>query len=160
MRGRRPKQTAVKILEGNPGKRRLNAAEMQPEPGVPDPPEVLNLDPVALDEWNRIAPQLAALGVLTRLDAVALSAYCMRFARMIESQKLIDRYGMLLLEGKKIRRNPAIRFWNDALRELLRWGVEFGLTPASRSRIRIEKPQEEDALDQFLRRGTTPARVN
>ena len=30
-RGRKPKPTAVKVLEGNPGKRSLNTAEPKPE---------------------------------------------------------------------------------------------------------------------------------
>ena len=30
-RGRKPKPTAVKVLEGNPGKRQLNEMEPQPE---------------------------------------------------------------------------------------------------------------------------------
>jgi hypothetical protein len=31
MRGRRPKPTRLKVLTGNPGKRRLNATEPKPE---------------------------------------------------------------------------------------------------------------------------------
>ena len=34
-RGRKPKPTAVKVLEGNPGKRSLNTAEPKPEKKAP-----------------------------------------------------------------------------------------------------------------------------
>ena len=36
MAGRKPKPTAVKKLEGNPGKRKLNTKEPNPGKGMPD----------------------------------------------------------------------------------------------------------------------------
>ncbi|MGF0034338.1 hypothetical protein ACQRBN_15455 [Bariatricus sp. SGI.154] len=39
MAGRKPKPTAVKKLEGNPGKRKLNTKEPVPEKGMPICPE-------------------------------------------------------------------------------------------------------------------------
>jgi hypothetical protein len=36
MAGRKPKPTAVKKLEGNPGKRKLNTKEPVPAKGLPD----------------------------------------------------------------------------------------------------------------------------
>jgi hypothetical protein len=36
MAGRKPKPTALKKLEGNPGKRKLNAKEPVPAKGMPD----------------------------------------------------------------------------------------------------------------------------
>ena len=53
---------------------------MQPKPGVPEAPDVVKLDLIALEEWNRISPELAAMDVLTQLDAPALTAYCMNYA--------------------------------------------------------------------------------
>ena len=41
MAGRKPKPTAVKKLEGNPGKRKLNTKEPVPAKGMPDCPEWL-----------------------------------------------------------------------------------------------------------------------
>lgn len=40
-RGRKPKPTAVKVLEGNPGKRSLNTREPQPEKKAPRCPSWL-----------------------------------------------------------------------------------------------------------------------
>jgi hypothetical protein len=33
--------------------------------------------------------------------------------------------------------------------------VEFGLTPASRSRIRIDKPKEADPFEDYLKKGNS-----
>lgn len=41
MAGRKPKPTAIKELEGNPGKRKLNKKEPKPDKGMPVCPEWL-----------------------------------------------------------------------------------------------------------------------
>ena len=41
MAGRKPKPTAVKKLEGNPGKRKLNTKELVPAKGMPACPDWL-----------------------------------------------------------------------------------------------------------------------
>ena len=41
MAGRKPKPTALKKLEGNPGKRKLNTKEPMPGKGMPDCPKWL-----------------------------------------------------------------------------------------------------------------------
>jgi phage terminase small subunit len=66
MRGRRPKPTRLKLLTGNPGKRPFNDTEPRPEPVVPEcPPELSEL---ARREWDRLAPELAKLRIVTNLD--------------------------------------------------------------------------------------------
>lgn len=51
-RGRKPKPTAVKVLEGNPGKRSLNTAEPKPEKKAPRCPSWLEDE--AKKEWKRM----------------------------------------------------------------------------------------------------------
>src|SRR6185312_15912505 len=63
MRGRRPKPTRLKVLTGNPGKRPLNAAELRPEPAIPECPA--ELSPVAHRERDRLVGELASLRLLT-----------------------------------------------------------------------------------------------
>ena len=53
MAGRKPKPTAIKKLEGNPGKRKLNTKEPIPAKGMPNCPEWLM--PEAKKEWERRA---------------------------------------------------------------------------------------------------------
>ena len=52
LRGPAPKPTAIKRLEGNPGKRKLNEAEPTLTVGVPECPDYL--DEVAKREWGRL----------------------------------------------------------------------------------------------------------
>ena len=58
-RGRKPKPTAIKVLEGNPGKRPLNKFEPAPEKKAPPCPEWLNGEAKA--EWERLADKMLNL---------------------------------------------------------------------------------------------------
>ena len=73
-RGRKPKPTAVKLLEGNPGKRGLNAGEPKPERKAPRCPGWLEAE--AKKEWKRMAKQMELLGILTEIDMAAFAGYC------------------------------------------------------------------------------------
>ena len=66
MAGRKPKPTALKKLEGNPGKRKLNTKEPMPGKGMPDCPKWLL--PEAKKEWERLCVKLSEIGVLTEID--------------------------------------------------------------------------------------------
>jgi phage terminase small subunit len=68
VRGRKPKPTRLKLIEGNPGKRATNQHEPRPEPKVPTCPA--HLCPAAKAEWKRLAQELFVLGICQRrLDA-------------------------------------------------------------------------------------------
>ena len=58
-RGRKPKPTAIKRLEGNPGKRPLNIYEPKPLKKAPTCPDWL--DEEAKREWRRLAKTMEAM---------------------------------------------------------------------------------------------------
>ena len=70
-RGRKPKPTAVKVLEGNPGKRSLNTNEPKPVKKAPRCPGWLEDE--AKKEWKRMAKQMEQLGILTEIDMAAFA---------------------------------------------------------------------------------------
>lgn len=69
MAGRKPKPTALKTLEGNPGKRKINKKEPIPGKGIPTCPEWLL--PEAKLEWERLAAVMDQMGLLTEVDRTA-----------------------------------------------------------------------------------------
>ena len=83
MAGRKPKPTAVKKLEGNPGKRKLNTKEPNPGKGMPDCPAWLL--PEAKTEWIRLSEKLNQMGVLTENDRSAFAAYCQSYGGIREA---------------------------------------------------------------------------
>src|SRR5947207_11816997 len=105
MRGRKPKPTALKLLAGNPGKRRLNHREPKPQRELPTCPS--HLLPAAKAEWKRLARELYDLGVLTRLDRGALAGYCQAYGRWVEAEKkLMDTPAILKMPSGYIQANP------------------------------------------------------
>jgi P27 family predicted phage terminase small subunit len=165
--GRRPKPSALKKLQGNPGKRKLNHAEPKPAPGDPVMPRDLPL--LARAEWKVIVPELRQMGVLAKIDAKALAAYCHAFARWMEAEKSVRQLGIIVMEpiyglgdqllGVKYKKNPAVTISEAAVKIMKAFLVEFGMTPSSRSRIRVDKPQEaeEDEIERYLRGRSSPA---
>lgn len=146
MRGRRPKPTRLKALTGNPGKRPLNPAELNPEPNVPDCPA--ELGPVAHREWNRLVGELGALRLLTNLDRAALAAYCGAYALWAEAMEAIQKYGTMIKSPSGYpTQSPYIAIANRQAEIMMRIAAEFGFTPASRSRISTPAPQEPTLFD-------------
>ena len=146
MRGRRPKPTRLKVLTGNPGKRPLNAAELTPEPAIPDCPA--ELGPVARREWDRLVGELASLRLLTNLDRAALAAYCGAYALWAESMEAIQKYGTMIKSpsGYPVQ-SPYVAIANRQAEIMMRIASEFGFTPVSRSRISTPDPEEPTLFD-------------
>jgi P27 family predicted phage terminase small subunit len=122
------------MLTGNPGKRPLNANEPRPEAAIPEAPA--ELSPAARAEWDRLAAELGALGMLTNLDRAALAAYCGAYALWAEATEAIQKYGAMIKspQGFPIQ-SPYLAIANRQAEIMMRIASEFGFTPASRSRI-------------------------
>ena len=88
-RGRKPKPTAVKVLEGNPEKRPLNMFGPTPEKIVPECPNWLNDEAKA--EWNRLVDKIVELGTLTEMDMAAFAGYCQSYAKWKEAEEFIEK---------------------------------------------------------------------
>jgi P27 family predicted phage terminase small subunit len=149
MAGRRPKPTHLKLLHGNPGKRPINPNEPRPPAEIPNPPE--HLGEIAKAEWNRMAEMLVRLGLLTALDRAALAAYCTTYARWIEAEVAIKKTGTVVKtqSGYPIN-SPYLVVANRALEQMRSFMIEFGLTPASRSRISINAHDSEDPFENWI----------
>ena len=137
MRGRKPKPTNLKVIEGNRGKRPLNKAEPKPAPVTPTCPAWLQ--PKAKREWRRIVPELERMGLLTLVDRAALAMYCQEWARYVDAQAQIDKYGSVLKATGSgyVQPSPYVAIARQALSACKAFGVEFGLTPSSRGRMTV-----------------------
>lgn len=146
MRGRKPIPTQLKLLSGNPGKRPLNEGEPQPAPLAPScPPE---LSQAAKEEWNRLVPELVALGLMTRLDRAALAAYCQAYAIYLDAIQAVQKYGQLVKSPNEYpMMSPYLTIANRQAEIMIRIASEFGFTPASRSRISAAEPLPLPLLD-------------
>lgn len=147
MKGRKPKPTVLRIREGNPGKRAINDREPTPPAGIPDRPEMLT--GVAAAEWDRTVAVLHEMGLLTQADRSALAAYCTAYARWVQAEEQVAKFGTIVKSPEKgfPMKSPYLTIADQALETMRKFMVEFGLTPSSRSRIRM--PGHGQAVDEF-----------
>lgn len=147
-RGRKPKPTAMKVLEGNPGKRPLNLAEPHPEKKLPDCPDWLEDEAKA--EWERLAVPLYNLGLLTELDMAAFASYCQAYARWKEAEEFISQHGSIVKTKTGFwQQVPQVSIARANQAMMLKAAAEFGLTPSARSRIIAGNTKAEDAVDDM-----------
>ena len=156
MKGRKPTPTALKVLAGNPGKHPLNRREPRVTPKAPSMPTTLSAE--AKREWRRVVPVLERVGTLSFVNRGTLDAYCRAYARMVEADRHIQKHGVVLLEqtgalpdGTAIFvrpvRNPMVGVWKDAAVLVRSLGSEAGLTAASRTRLEVRDPADDDNDD-------------
>jgi P27 family predicted phage terminase small subunit len=143
-RGRKPLPTQLKILNGNPGKRPLNMDEPDVEVAIPEPPACL--DELALEEWNRIGSELMHLGVISNIDRCILAAYSMAWSRAFWAQQQLAEQ-QLVLTGKDggVYQNPLLAIFNKAMEQAVKYAAELGMTPSSRSRIKVNPQDSRNA---------------
>lgn len=149
MRGRKPKPTEIKKLEGNPGKRALNKKEPKPETAIPICPP--HLKGAARTEWARITTELHALKIISRIDRAALAAYCQAWEDYVKACKQVEKEGAVIISDKGgAYQNPWVSIKNSSMDRMVRISSEFGMTPSSRARVKVEAPDEEDEMANML----------
>lgn len=147
--GRRPKPTAIRILEGTqrgPGKR-----EPSMPPGVPPMPERLKVDAVAVEKWQELASILTKMGVLTTGDGEALATLCE--VHSAEQSCLLQlRAGGAVMHTDLggVKPNPAGPMYRSLVAMKASLLSEFGLTPSSRTKLATQVEVKKDELEEFF----------
>lgn len=135
-RGRKPKPTAIRRAEGNPGKRGFNPDEPVPPDGIPECPA--HLCEVARAEWDRLAGALHGMGVLTLADRAAFAAYCQAWVHWVEAEeRRRETPPLVRTPSGYVQQSPWIGIANKQLELMGRYMTELGLTPAARRRISV-----------------------
>lgn len=145
MAGRTPKPSALKLVNGNPGKRAGNAKE--PEPNLLD---VSQLEPPAhLPEeiaavWRELAPKLQRAKVLSELDthllemtAASIATYRLTMAKTAGGKVMMrnEETGSVSLSPWSMLQSMSFK---QAMAALQQWGA----TPAARSRVMVDPQQD------------------
>ena len=151
--GRPRKPLNLHILHGTARKDRANFDEPQPPPTTPEPPPHLN--GIALQEWQRIAPQLAQLKILSDLDVGILASYCWAYAQWISASKELEKGLIFKSPNGYPLLSPHWSIATKSIEQMRAALTELGLSPASRTRIRgtgegLNKPNEKSGVHRFL----------
>ena len=102
------------------------------------PPAPAWLSPSGKLEYRKLARELAASGIATRLDAVVVAAHADAVSRLMEATSALASSGPLMRGRDGLpAASPWVNLARDARVEVLRTAAELGLTPASRGRVKM-----------------------
>ncbi len=133
MPGRKAKPTALKLIDGNPGKRKPDPEEPKPAKVYePDPPD--DYTEIQRMKWNEIAGKLARCRVLTELDLDSLDIYVREWCNLQEAIADINQRGKLLqMPTGGVMWNPSWAQYKHSQSVVRSIMSEFGMTPSTRT---------------------------
>jgi P27 family predicted phage terminase small subunit len=137
MRGRKPKNPDLKILQGS---RNLIPEHEKPKP-------IFNIDfPSWFPQQAReyilsIKDDLIHRGIIAEIDRAGILALGMCYHRMVEAERILLKEGVMIrgYRNSKIK-HPACMVLKQSEGQYYKWCEQFGLTPASRQRLRTIRP--------------------
>lgn len=152
-----PKRTPTNILKlQNTSAARVKEREAT-EPDValfdeaPLPPPYLSDE--AKEFWLEIVPALHSAKILAQSDIPALGTYCEAYSQWRKATDRVNKTGLVIIGSDGIPRiNPYFTVAEKCARQMQRLWGEFGMTPASRSKIAVDKKlaQEDDPWSKFV----------
>lgn len=155
MAGRRPTPTALKLVKGNPGKRAINKREPKPKAKALTCPAHLSVKARAV--FRKLNTLLNKMGVMTEADGLALERLCDCYADILACRELIERDGRTYKTVDQngntlVKNNPAVNQLRAADAQFKSYLVEFGLTPAARSKVNVDldDDEKEDPLGSYF----------
>lgn len=160
MAGRRPTPDALKDLTGSHNKRNGRAPRTYTYRSFDTLPHLKDVErePRAKELWDEMSPELIAAGLLTKASILTWSFCCIAYASACHAQDDVFDNGrwieIPIFSGKgehvgDVRKpNPAIKQAHEARQEMLRYAIEFGITPAAATRVQVE-PGDERKSDDF-----------
>lgn len=141
--GRPPVPANILKLRGTDRPDRVRDDEPQPTVEAPSCPSWLGKE--AKREWRRVVPLLLENRVLTKLDRAALAAYCEAYQAWYDAVRLLAAEGVTFSSPNGhvcVRPEVAIR---DRSRDsMVKYLVQFGMSPSSRRKVAQIKPEAED----------------
>ena len=149
---------AFKRLKGNPSKSRIRT-EIKPARGntVPAPPK--HLTALAKAEWQRTAPLLWQIGMLTVLDHASFAVYCSAYGRWLDAEAQMRSQSMVVTTAKGNEVQAVlVGIARRAAADAMRFGSEFGLNPAGRTRLALAAERApKDDFDDLLAHDDDPS---
>lgn len=143
MAGRKPKPTALKVLEGNPGKRALNKREPQPRGSLKSAPGWMTRD--QKDVWDRCIRHCPP-GLLKNIDESVLTMFvCAYVLHQRAVEEMSGEELVIWTPGGLAKPNPLIAVQRTQSQIMARAAAEMGFTPSSRSRVTLDPDDDEES---------------
>lgn len=147
-RGPAPRPTALRVLEGSGGRtlahRPLPKGEPMPQRMTPRCPASLTGEARAF--FQREAPRLFRLGLLTELDDAEFVLLAKSYQRWEQAEAAVERSLEATGRLSRLRVVVAVRYAAQ-FRQL---ASDFGMSPAARARLSLDDRDGADDLDGIL----------
>ena len=137
------KPTQLKVLQGSRVRSDREAASNAAQPKIAVPPCPDWLDAKSRKQWDKIAPQLVALGLLSVIDGDLFGAYAetsARYGDVCSKLENINSWIGTTPNGFEVQ-TALVSIRNTLQKQLISLGREFGLSPAARSSIKVDVSQ-------------------
>jgi P27 family predicted phage terminase small subunit len=145
--------TAIKVLQGNPGKRKSDLTSgINLPPSMPEPPPHLSKEAKAI--FLETAQLLFDLGTMSKCDVAGLELYSCNMVIFRTAHGDIASNGYFLTSPTgRFYANPAVKVVRDYQALIMKFLGESGLTAAARSRINIPAktdPKADSIYQKYL----------
>jgi P27 family predicted phage terminase small subunit len=161
-RGPKPLPKALRLARGTHPELINHAEPMPPADNIGPPDWVTG---PSRDKYLELAPQLAALRVLTNLDVDLLASYCVLHTEWRKHLALCQKGADLLLyrdsSGKVKHGNisPSAVLVGKLGSQLIRLAEQFGMSPSSRTQLVGSAGPEDSPLQAWLKKNNAGARA-
>ena len=89
--------------------------------------------------------------VLTEVDGMALANLCQTWSTMVKAQQKLTEMGILYKSPSGyVMQSPLLSVVNQCIDTITKLSREFGMTPASRSRIQTGTATGSDPMEDSL----------
>lgn len=148
MAGRPQKLNEIKILNGNPGCRKIKPS-IKLNDGLLRCPN--HLSPTAKAWWKKTVPQLKKLGVLSNIDTAILEYAATAYSLADTAIKAMsDKLPLYKTEDGEIKINNVHIIYRQNAELYIRLCNEIGLSPISRQKIQQTMESGKDYFDSIL----------
>ena len=152
MRGRKPKPSCLKIVEGNRGKKGRRQYERPAARSEKALPDWLEFPDWMSEEGRRFGEQTARHllpdGLLEPLYLGPFLGMCSCYGLWSEAQEELAGQGFTITDNRGVvRKNPYVTIEKNFGTLFLKFAEDFGLTPMSRQRLNIPGPRGPDLQD-------------
>lgn len=168
MKGRKPLPIAQRIAEGDArkvGKKKLSEMlDSQPQAMRGFPPCPTHLQGLARKTWKFLVPQIEAMEMDRKPDALMLEGVCVNYARAVQADEAIADKGLVLRTSKIVgegesmeviildeKPRPEVSISDKCWKNVKAFCSEFGMSPVSLTRLHLGTPgKKEDDLAAIL----------
>lgn len=151
------KPSHLRAVEGNPSHSRpINHMEPKPDSGFLPAPDYFTAKEKIW--YNEMCEQLVKFGVMSVMDSKAVEMMVSAYSTYRKAKDELDEHGSNTYKtlnssgGITIKAHPSVAIASDAWRRFRSMATEFGLTPASRSKVVASEKNEDDIVDDLLNR--------